>query len=125
MKILLKIIIIVVAIILFLYVVVYLGWVNDYSEGERTGDVFKFSQKGLIWKSWEGELYLGGLINKGRNLELEKFYFSIPKFQEKEKFELIEKLKQCSRQRLNCTINYKQWLKRPIYQESGYTVEDI
>lgn len=31
---------------------------NNYSNGERIGYVCKFSNKGLIWKSWEGELNL-------------------------------------------------------------------
>lgn len=31
---------------------------ENYSNGERIGFVTKFSQAGLIWKSWEGELNL-------------------------------------------------------------------
>ncbi len=31
-----------------------------YSEGTRVGDLQKFSQKGLINKSWEGELVMEG-----------------------------------------------------------------
>jgi len=34
---------------------------RGYSEGERSGVIFKFSSKGLIWKSWEGEMNLGGM----------------------------------------------------------------
>jgi hypothetical protein len=33
---------------------------RGYSEGERTGTVYKLSNKGLIWKTWEGEMLLGG-----------------------------------------------------------------
>ncbi|MBI4896109.1 MAG: hypothetical protein HY832_01010 [Candidatus Aenigmarchaeota archaeon] len=29
-----------------------------YSDGERVGMVIKLSQKGLIWKTWEGEMVL-------------------------------------------------------------------
>lgn len=35
-----------------------IGCTENYSNGERIGFVTKFSQKGLIWKSWEGELNL-------------------------------------------------------------------
>lgn len=31
---------------------------ENYSEGERIGFITKFSSKGRIWKSWEGELNL-------------------------------------------------------------------
>lgn len=31
---------------------------ENYSNGERIGFLTKFSQRGLIWKSWEGELNL-------------------------------------------------------------------
>ena len=123
-----KIFSVIVAVLVFWYLVVYIGWFNGYSEGQRTGDVFKFSKKGLIWKSWEGEMYLGGIRSTGGEsprLELEKFYFSIPKNQEKDTTEWIEKLQECSKKRLNCTIVYKQWLKHPIYQDTSYTVEKV
>lgn len=32
----------------------------NFSEGERTGVISKFSHKGVIVKTWEGELVLGG-----------------------------------------------------------------
>lgn len=38
-----------------------------YSEGVRVGEVQKFSQKGLINKSWEGELVMDGTKIKGSN----------------------------------------------------------
>jgi hypothetical protein len=33
----------------------------EYSDGERTGTVTKLSRKGLICKSWEGGIYMGGI----------------------------------------------------------------
>ncbi len=34
---------------------------NDhYDEGYKSGVVTSFSQKGIYWKTWEGELNLGG-----------------------------------------------------------------
>jgi hypothetical protein len=48
-------------------------WNYNYSEGERAGVVQKFSKKGWICKTWEGELNMvvlpGGLP--------EKFYFTV------------------------------------------------
>jgi hypothetical protein len=33
----------------------------DYSDGDRVGTIVKFSKKGLLCKTWEGELLVGGL----------------------------------------------------------------
>lgn len=38
-----------------------------YSDGIRVGDVQKFSNKGLIVKSWEGELVMEGTKIRGAN----------------------------------------------------------
>jgi hypothetical protein len=59
----------------------FIGWGANFSDGERTGDIYKFSKKGLIYKSWEGEMYLGGVHSTDGDkptLEMDKFYFSIP-----------------------------------------------
>ena len=45
----------------------------NYSEGERAGFVQKFSKKGWLWKTWEGELAMVSM--PGTNPE--KFYFSV------------------------------------------------
>jgi hypothetical protein len=37
---------------------------GEYSDGERVGTIQKFSRKGLIAKTWEGEMLLGGLKRK-------------------------------------------------------------
>lgn len=36
----------------------------EYSDGSRVGYVTKFSHKGLVWKSWECEMNLGGMREK-------------------------------------------------------------
>ena len=118
----------VVGLIVFLWwIIFYIGWMDNYSEGQRTGDVYKFSKKGIWYKSWEGEMYLGGVhqagtAKTGYNLELDKHYFSIPYFEETIKSDLIIKLNKCSEERLLCSVKYQQWFKRPIYQDSRYTV---
>ena len=33
----------------------------DYSEGDRIGTVVKLSQRGFFCKTWEGQMYLGGM----------------------------------------------------------------
>ena len=50
-----------------------IGCTENYSNGERIGFVTKFSERGLIWKSWEGEL---NLTQTGMNTS-STFQFSI------------------------------------------------
>lgn len=109
----------------FFYVIIYIGWAPNYSDGERTGEMYKFARKGLIWKSWEGSMYLGGVHSSGGKnptLQLDTFEFSIASRNEDERKEIIEKITKCARERAVCTIQYRQWLKSPIYINSSYEV---
>jgi lysophospholipid acyltransferase (LPLAT)-like uncharacterized protein len=54
-----------------LYLFVVLKW--SYSEGERIGYVQKFSKKGWICKSWEGELAMFPVVA----MQAEKFLFTV------------------------------------------------
>jgi hypothetical protein len=60
-------------VILFaVYTWISLHW--SYAEGERAGYVQKFSRKGWLFKTWEGELAMVTLPG----VMPEKFYFSVP-----------------------------------------------
>jgi hypothetical protein len=54
-----------------LYVATVLSW--SYSQGERAGYVQKFSQKGWLCKTWEGEL---AMVSMPGTLS-EKFLFTV------------------------------------------------
>jgi hypothetical protein len=44
----------------------WLGGLNlEYSSGFRAGQVTKFSQRGYVFKTWEGELNIGGFTASG------------------------------------------------------------
>ena len=119
-------VILVVVLVGSLFVLNITGFYQDYSEGQRTGDIFKFSKKGLIWKSWEGTMYLGGYHSTGGKtptIETDKFHFSIPVSEEKQ--EVIDKLNECSEKRLSCTIQYQQWFISPIQVSTDYIVQDV
>ena len=110
----------------FFWLLIVPGWGQNYSEGERTVDVYKFSKKGLIIKSWEGQSYVGGVTSGEYGLQLDKFYFSIPLSEEADKQEIIAKIKECASDRdITCTIVYKQWFKSPISVDSPYIVQDV
>jgi hypothetical protein len=100
----------------------YHGFYGDYSEGERTGIVYKFSRKGVMWKSWEGQLKLSdfGLRPQGSSEPFTNVLeFSIVDEDTARKAE--EPLASGRPVRLR----YRQWLVSPIMQDTQYTVEAV
>jgi hypothetical protein len=61
-----------VVLLFILYTWISLNW--SYADGERAGYVQKFSKKGWLFKTWEGEL---AMVNMPGTAP-EKFYFSVP-----------------------------------------------
>jgi hypothetical protein len=47
------------AIIVSTLISVTVGMLPHYSDGVRQGYITKFSRKGFIWKTWEGEMQIG------------------------------------------------------------------
>lgn len=114
----------------FWHFVIVIGWGESYSSGERTGQVYKLSEKGLFYKSFEGEMYLGGVssVSDGKgnsSLVMDKFEFSIPESQKTEKADIIAKLNDCAANRKICTVHYVQWFKGPIDIETSYVVVGV
>lgn len=50
------------------------AWRWSYSDGERAGWVQKFSRKGWVCKTWEGEQ---ALVSLPGTASVEKFYFTV------------------------------------------------
>ncbi len=56
----------------------YWNYYNTYSEGNRAGTLQKFSKKGSMFKTYEGELIMNSLTSTGNaTISSEKFYFSV------------------------------------------------
>jgi hypothetical protein len=65
-------------IIIFLTVFIYWKYFYTYSEGYRAGLLQKFSKKGTIFKTYEGEMILSSVVsNANVPLASEKFFFSV------------------------------------------------
>src|SRR5438045_2782386 len=68
-------------IVIFIVVIsflVYWFYYNTYSEGNRSGILQKFSKKGNIFKTYEGELIMSSIASTTNvTLASEKFYFSV------------------------------------------------
>ena len=79
--------------ILLVVVAVFMYWKYSftYSEGNRSGLLQKFSYKGTIFKTYEGELILSSVkSNQDVSLASEKFYFSVPESRLAEKLLKLE-----------------------------------
>lgn len=86
-----------VAIIVFVFILLGAGYYAfvyylNFSEGYRAGELIKISNKGVIFKTWEGE------ISQGVS-ESQRFVFSI----EDKQIEVIEKLKNMQGKEVNLT----------------------
>ena len=65
-------------VILIIGIYVYWSYFFTYSDGTRTGTLLKFSRKGTIFKTWEGELILPNIqSNTNATFSSEKFIFSV------------------------------------------------
>ena len=70
--------IIVLAILLIFSGWFYWSYYYTYSDGSRSGLLQKFSHKGNVFKTYEGELVLNSLgSNSSGSMSNEKFYFSV------------------------------------------------
>jgi flagellar basal body-associated protein FliL len=71
--------IILLTLLLVLSCVVYFRYYFVFSEGTRVGILYKFSKKGTIFKTFEGEMVLPGLKfkNQNANISSNMFYFSV------------------------------------------------
>ena len=104
-----------------------LGWINggfEFSDGYREGTVQKFSYKGFIWKTDEGELAMAGFKSSGgENPTMSNvFAFTVSDAKIKEE---IRALRATDKVRLH----YKQYLLVPPWRGDTqyfiYKVEKI
>lgn len=56
---------------------VYWFYYNSFSDGSREGILFKFSRKGNIFKTYEGEMVQPGLRSAGARINTNNFFFSV------------------------------------------------
>lgn len=88
-------------IILIIGVVIYWSFFFTYSDGTRTGVLQKFSRKGTIFKTYEGELILSSVKStSGVALASDRFIFSVS---DKDVAKQIEQL-----QGENVDLTYKE-----------------
>lgn len=97
------------------------GGINEsYSEGARVGNVIKLSQKGMVFKSWEGQAVLGGVVGKSdsdgnRSLVANVFDFNVSEAALPDIQAALESGKPVK-------LVYKQWLVRPIGISNNHVI---
>lgn len=92
-----------------------------YSDGDRTGVVYKISKKGFYWKTWEGELNLGGMSTDGNGTAVpNRWAFSAANDS------IASQLTEAARNGERITLHYKQPLVVRFSQgETKYIVDRV
>ena len=93
------------------------GLMEGYSTGERAGYITKISQKGIIWKTNEGEMQIG----QGKLSALqEPFRFSVSDDA------VLAKVVAAQRSGELVILKYNEWIVMPFYVgESVYLITDV
>ncbi len=101
-------------------VVVLLACGRGYSEGVRSGTVTKFSCKGLAFKSWEGELLMGGVrssANGGVESNVWAFNARDP--------EVVKRILEVQLAGKPVSLHYVQWVVPSPSVDSAYEVVSV
>jgi hypothetical protein len=96
-----------------LYTMATLRW--SYSEGERVGWVQKFSRKGWLCKTWEGEL---AMVTMPGAIP-EKFFFSVRDDR------VADRLNRSLGKRVALTYTEHVGVPTTCFAETGYFVSDV
>jgi len=105
--------------LILIFFIYYLICGMAYSEGTRSGILTKVSKKGYIFKTYEGELNIGGFVDgNGTIMPNSIFKFSVTKegvykkLQDKEGKKVI--------------LHYKQVIKNFFWQgDTDYFIQDV
>ena len=96
------------------------GCMPTYSSGERTGVIVKLSEKGLMFKSWEGQMNLGSASVDGGGM-------MVPTVWEFSSLDdaMAAQINEAARNGKRVTLKYRQWLMPPWTISSSYEIESV
>jgi hypothetical protein len=100
-------------VLVLIYTWFVLSW--SYSEGDRAGYIQKFSKKGWLCKTWEGEL---AMVTMPGTLT-EKFYFTV------RDDAVAEKLNKHLGKKVSLTYSEHIGIPSSCFGDTGYFVTDI
>jgi hypothetical protein len=94
----------------------------DYSDGDRVGVITKFSRKGLLFKTWEGELNLGGLRKNADNNVVANTW----KFTVENNVLVINQIEDALDSNKTVKLHYKQeFWSAPWRAETNYFIDSV
>ncbi len=76
----------------------------NYSSGVRAGVPVKFSRKGVVFKTHEGELNVGGLTNSEEGALPTSWNFSVRKYEEK----VLEDMERAMTEQKRVKLHYNE-----------------
>ena len=91
---------------------------QNYSNGERVGIVTKLSEKGLIFKSWEGEMLIALPVEVAGTTQPENFVFNVAP-------EAVGKVKNAMASGKRVTFVYREWALPPLTVEHAHVIVDV
>ena len=97
-----------------------------YSEGTRTGYMRKLSNKGFVFKTWEGELQMPGITSASDGREMVTggniWLFSVKRGED----QVIKDLQEAEASNARVTLHYTQYLKQFNWRgETVYFVDKV
>lgn len=103
---------------LFMVVLTCCG--RGYSVGERSGTVYKLSYKGLMYKSYEGELLLGTATG-GNNGTMTPDVWKFTVVDQN----VAHKIQAANEAGRRVTLHYVQWFQSPCSMDTDYEIVDV
>lgn len=98
---------------------------EQYSNGEKVGNLIEFTQKGVVWDSWEGRM---NLTQTGMNTSGEPFSFSFDNDRD-DQDSLINLMKQAQVEGWKLKLRYHEvWGFKNFFQNRGetdYFIDDV
>ncbi len=100
----------------------------EYSSGSRAGVINKMSHKGLIWKTYEGQMALEGIVSSGERMGANLWEFSVDNQTRhgENKEELAKKLNEALESGQKIKVKYIEvicgW---PWRGSTGYYVQSV
>ena len=105
--------------------VTFTGCKENYSVGEKVGNLIEFTKKGVIWDSWEGRM---NLTQTGMNTSGEPFQFSFDNDRD-DQDSLVQLLYQAQVEGWKVKLKYHEvWGFKNVFNNRGetdYFVDDV
>lgn len=100
------------------------GIMPNYSDGEKSGYLTSLTHKGIMVKTWEGVMNMGGMRHETDAEGRAHLVPNIMNFTVQDP-ELVKKLEEKLKDGSFVTLSYSQWFMKPWNVGSSYIVKEI